>query len=669
MAKCTVCDVALRAHLTDLQKHMNNQKHQANMENKAKHRSLQTLGVQVVRDETKRLDLKLAMFIAVHANICSMDHLCDLLKDVGKNTTLERLRLHRTKCSKIIKNVLAPALLSDLVDDMNTSGAYSFIIDESTDISVVKYLAIMVKYFSTKEGTMKTEFLGILEVYRATAEALTGALKEYASNLGLNLKEHLVGLGSDGANALIGRHNSVYSRLKEEIPQIQLIRCVCHSLHNAASEAAAEMPADLEFLVRETRNWFARSPLRRLQYRDLFGAINNGAMPANLVQLSATRWLAWSRAIDVVMSQWLELKTHFGIIAGSQKSSDKCTVGRKLSDLYRNEEHKLYLLFLQPITKALNQLNLKFQATDAEVPVLINELHEMCITVARMFLEPKVVPRLDAGGTCDTAVMSDDAIAALELALKNPQARLPLKSVDYGDPFRIELGRMQIKPDILNVIENRCVSYLASLLKGLLRILPEQSGRFSAMKHLMPGVCLKPYGQRPRFQSLPLSLAAKETDMTVLQQQWDRMANVDWGQYFDGSVPTSSVELWTALFKYEIGGERRFAAIAAFALRVLTTPLSNATVERAFSVMNLTKTKIRNRMQTKMLEALLRLRLWSHGRHCCAAFEPSAAMYALFNREMYDDDQVGGADGTEAGAADEMIDEIIVMISGDEEIL
>ncbi|KAK3933096.1 Zinc finger protein 862 [Frankliniella fusca] len=157
--------------------------------------------------------------------------------------------------------------------------------------------------------------------------------------------------------------------------------------------------------------------------------------------------------------------------------------------------------------------------------------------------------------------------------------------------------------------------------------------------------------------------------MTVLQQQWDRMANVDWGQYFDGSVPTSSVELWTALFKYEIGGERRFAAIAAFALRVLTTPLSNATVERAFSVMNLTKTKIRNRMQTKMLEALLRLRLWSHGRHCCAAFEPSAAMYALFNREMYDDDQVGGADGTEAGAADEMIDEIIVMISGDEEIL
>ncbi|KAK3928048.1 Zinc finger MYM-type protein 6, partial [Frankliniella fusca] len=134
---------------------------------------------------------------------------------------------------------------------------------------------------------------------------LHAALKEYMEALGLNI-QHLVGLGSDGGSALIGRHNSVYSRLKAEVREHSpspIIRCVCHSLHNAAWETAAEMPADLEFLVREKRNWFARSPLKRLQYRDLFAAINNGAMPANLVQLSANRWLAWSRAIYVVLDQ------------------------------------------------------------------------------------------------------------------------------------------------------------------------------------------------------------------------------------------------------------------------------------------------------------------------------------------------------------------------------
>ncbi|KAK3926240.1 Phosphoenolpyruvate carboxykinase, cytosolic [GTP] [Frankliniella fusca] len=183
-----------------------------------------------------------------------------------------------------------------------------------------------------------------------------------------------------------------------------------------------------------------------------------------------------------------------------------------------------------------------------------------------------------------------------------------------------------------------------------------------------PGECLKPYGERPRFQSLPLSLAAIEADMTVLQKQWDRIANIDWPKYFDGIVPTSSLELWTAVHAYEIAGDRRFGAIAAFALRVLKTPLSNATVERAFSVMNLTKTKIRNRMQTKMLEALLRFRLWSHGRHCCAAFEPSPAMDTLFNKDIYDDDQVAGERGAEAGAAGDDMNEIILMLSGSEEI-
>ncbi|KAK3916460.1 hypothetical protein KUF71_006234 [Frankliniella fusca] len=134
------------------------------------------------------------------------------------------------------------------------------------------------------------------------------------------------------------------------------------------------MPADLEFLVRETRNWFARSPLKRLQYKHLFAAVNDGDMPANLVQLSTTRWLAWGRAIDVILSQWLELKTHFGLQAASLKPGDKCTVGRKLNELFHAEENYLYLCFLKPITKDLNALNMKFQENEAEVHTAIISL-------------------------------------------------------------------------------------------------------------------------------------------------------------------------------------------------------------------------------------------------------------------------------------------------------
>ncbi|KAK3910030.1 SCAN domain-containing protein 3 [Frankliniella fusca] len=149
----------------------------------------------------------------------------------------------------------------------------------------------MVKFFSKTDKTMKCEFLGILEVERGTAEALTHSIKEYISGIGMSI-DQLVGIGSDGANAFIGKHNSVFSRLKAEIPELQLVRCVCHTLHNAASAAATEMTADLEFLVRETRNWFFRSSVKSQDYAALYAAINNGNMPNKLVQLSTTRWLA-----------------------------------------------------------------------------------------------------------------------------------------------------------------------------------------------------------------------------------------------------------------------------------------------------------------------------------------------------------------------------------------
>lgn len=145
-----------------------------------------------------------------------------------------------------------------------------------------------------------------------------------------------------------------------------LLRCTCHSLNGVASKAAEELPADLEFMVRETRNWFSSSPLRRLQYRDLYAAINKGDMPKNLVKLAATRWLAWGKAVEVLLQQHLELKTHFQAHVSSLKPSDKSTIGRKLHDCFRNEQFHLILLFLRPITAEINKLNLKYQATNAE---------------------------------------------------------------------------------------------------------------------------------------------------------------------------------------------------------------------------------------------------------------------------------------------------------------
>lgn len=73
------------------------------------------------------------MYIAVHTSIKSIGHLGELLSLLGKGRKLENLRIHRTKCSKIIENVLASELIQDVKE---CKSGYSLIVDESTDITV-----------------------------------------------------------------------------------------------------------------------------------------------------------------------------------------------------------------------------------------------------------------------------------------------------------------------------------------------------------------------------------------------------------------------------------------------------------------------------------------------------------------------------------------------------
>jgi len=54
-----------------------------------------------------------------------------------------------TKCIALVKKVLSPFFQSDLRNDLQTT-PYSILVDESTDISTTKILAVSAKYYSVK---------------------------------------------------------------------------------------------------------------------------------------------------------------------------------------------------------------------------------------------------------------------------------------------------------------------------------------------------------------------------------------------------------------------------------------------------------------------------------------------------------------------------------------
>jgi hypothetical protein len=83
----------------------------------------------------------------------------------------------------------------------------------------------------------------------------------------------LIGIGCDGANAMVGRNRSVATLLQATMPNLVVFRCVCHSLHLVASKAVESLPVALEFLIRESHNWFSCSPKRTRTYQQLCAAM------------------------------------------------------------------------------------------------------------------------------------------------------------------------------------------------------------------------------------------------------------------------------------------------------------------------------------------------------------------------------------------------------------
>lgn len=149
---------------------------------------------------------------------------------------------------------MEPALRSELIKEIGES-PYSIILDEYTDVSCDKHMTYtsMIRYYNEKLKSIIVDFLGFQELHHTTADALCTAFKEFMMEMGLNM-QNLIAIGTDGANNLCGKRNSLYTLLKAEYPQIQLLKCVCHSLSLAAAKACDNLPSCLEHLLRETRN-------------------------------------------------------------------------------------------------------------------------------------------------------------------------------------------------------------------------------------------------------------------------------------------------------------------------------------------------------------------------------------------------------------------------------
>ena len=133
-------------------------------------------------------------------------------------------------------------------------------------------------------------------------------------------------------------------------------------------------------------------------------------------------------------------------------------------------------------------------------------------------------------------------------------------------------------------------------------------------------------------------------NISELESQQRRLLAVDWASACGGEIPSDSCEFWVKVLHHlDPVGVPPFLDLSKWALTLLSQPISNAVVERSFSLMDTVKNKLRNRMLLPMLNSIVVFRLWlSVCGICCSQFEPTKKIFN-FNSEIY---RLGGCVAT-----------------------
>ncbi|XP_069110144.1 zinc finger protein 862-like [Argopecten irradians] len=152
---------------------------------------------------------------------------------------------------------------------------FSILIDETTDIAVLKQMTVMAR-FMTPEMKVRTAFLGLVDLPDGKADTIMAALETFFRENELPLNK-LIGMGSDGASVMVGRKTGVATQLKTVNPELINIHCVAHRLALASAQATDNIPYLRKFkdIMQQLFRFYQNSAVRMSGLKEIEEIGNN----------------------------------------------------------------------------------------------------------------------------------------------------------------------------------------------------------------------------------------------------------------------------------------------------------------------------------------------------------------------------------------------------------
>ena len=361
--------------------------------------------------EVIEAEVKFGYFLgAHHLAFLLADHCTRFFRSMFPDSTIAKdFKCGRTKATAILK-VIAQDVQRKLLCAVSDSKYFSLQTDETTDIAITQEAAIMLRFFDNSLGKVRCIFFALDKVEKADARHLFDSIDQHFQSSDVLAYDHLVGLGTDGCNVMMGQRNSVMTHIRSKQPALVALHCNCHIAALVANHAcAAVMPKKLEELTTDVWYYFHKSAKRMREFARFQCFVE--VKPHKLLKACQTSWLSLEACVNCLIEQYDTLLSYF------RSTSDNTAAVRRITTVLEKPITKAYLLFLSNALPIINYFNKCMQRQAPLLHVFMEEIEGLVRKLLLRFMKSEYVCELSNVG---------------EASLDDEDKYLPLNEVFVG---------------------------------------------------------------------------------------------------------------------------------------------------------------------------------------------------------------------------------------------
>lgn len=238
----------------------------------------------------------------------------DMVREMVDEATANKLKtipLSNDTISRRIED-MSENRKEQVTSRVQTSTQFALQMDESTDIGNHAVLLVYVRH--VWEGDLQEQFLCSRDLpTTTTAEEIFNSVDSYLRSVGLTWS-NCVGITTDGAACMTGRHSGVVKRILERTPNATWNHCFLHREALAAKDMVPELDCTLKDVVKVV-NHVKRSGKNSQCFKSLCKDL--GAEHLQVLYHMEIRWLSRGK----VLTRFFELKAELAAFLAQTNSA------------------------------------------------------------------------------------------------------------------------------------------------------------------------------------------------------------------------------------------------------------------------------------------------------------------------------------------------------------